>query len=65
MKLYAIVYYYKSTSISDDPTCRVVAILDEQKKKEFFQRLNMFARDFYDYYECDLNDMKELERIMV
>jgi hypothetical protein len=65
MKLYAIVYYYKSDSMTDRPDCKVVAILTEKRKTEFFRNLNMFARDFYDYYECDLDDMSAVEHIMV
>jgi len=65
MKLFAIIYYHKSDSMNHVDDYVVKAVLDETKKKEFFRSLNMFARDFYDYVEIELNDMTNLDHIMV
>jgi len=65
MKLYVIIFYHKSGYMTHREDYVVKAILDESKKNEFFQNLNIFARDFFDYMEIELNDMSELEKIMI
>jgi hypothetical protein len=64
-KLYALIHYHNSTSCKHVDEYVVVGIVDKETKDHFFRKLNMFARDFYDYLEFDVNNLSRVNHIMV